>query len=30
MTHPQHRDKVRPSDKKKEYPVDINVIKIMA
>ena len=25
MTHPQHRDKVRPSDKKKEYPVDIAV-----
>lgn len=25
MTHPQHRVKVRPSDTKKEYPVDIAV-----
>ena len=25
MTHPQHRVKVRPSDVKKEYPVDIAV-----
>ena len=25
MTHPQHRVKVRPSDAKKEYPVDIAV-----
>lgn len=25
MTHPQHRVKVRPSDEKKEYPVDIAV-----
>ena len=26
MTHPQHRVKVRPSDVKKEYPVDIAAI----
>ena len=25
MTHPQHRVKIRPSDVKKEYPVDIAV-----
>lgn len=27
MTHPQFRVKVRPSDTKKEYPVDIAVFK---
>lgn len=28
MTHPQYRVKVRPSDEKKEYPIDIGVFLI--